>query len=88
VGKHFYGKSFPILNVNEEGLAHLKTGLYAQIKSTKSGSYIRISSGMVVAWIKRSPPAIYISPPTGKHTLGWRFEAVFSLLQTSIVAIL
>jgi len=43
VGKHFYGKTFPILNVNEEGLAHLKTGLYAQIESKKSGSSIRIS---------------------------------------------
>ena len=43
VGKYFYGKTFPILNVNEEALDHLKTGLYAQIKSTKSSSYIRIS---------------------------------------------
>jgi predicted aconitase with swiveling domain len=48
VGKHFYGKTFPILNVNEEGLDHLKTGLYAQIESKKSGSYIRISDSPAI----------------------------------------
>ena len=42
VGKHFYGKTFPIVNVDESDFHLLKTGIYAEIESKKNGSYIRI----------------------------------------------
>ncbi|MBW2478902.1 MAG: DUF126 domain-containing protein [Deltaproteobacteria bacterium] len=42
VGKHFYEKTFPIVNVDESDFELLKTGIYAEIVSRKNGSYIRI----------------------------------------------
>jgi predicted aconitase with swiveling domain len=42
VGKHFYGKSFPIVNVNKSDFALLKSGITAEIVSQKNGSYVRI----------------------------------------------
>lgn len=42
VGKHFYGKTFPIVNVDESDFYLLKTGIHAEIVSNKNGSYIRI----------------------------------------------
>jgi predicted aconitase with swiveling domain len=42
VGKHFYGKSFPIVNVGEPDLVHLKTGLDAEVISDKKGARVRI----------------------------------------------
>ena len=42
VGKHFYGKTFPIVNVAESDFNLLKIGKYAEIVSRKSGSYVRI----------------------------------------------
>jgi predicted aconitase with swiveling domain len=42
VGKHFYGKTFPIVNVAEPDFKLLKTGIYAEIVSQKKGSYVRI----------------------------------------------
>jgi predicted aconitase with swiveling domain len=42
VGKHFYGKTFPIVNVDESDFKLLKTGNYAEIVSGKNGSYVRI----------------------------------------------
>lgn len=42
VGKHFYEKTFPIVNVDESDFELLKTGNYAEIVSRKSGSYVRI----------------------------------------------
>jgi len=42
VGKHFYGKTFPIVNVDESDFELLKTGIYAELVSKKNGSYIRI----------------------------------------------
>lgn len=42
VGKHFYEKTFPIVNVDESDFELLKNGNYAEIVSRKSGSYVRI----------------------------------------------
>ena len=42
VGKHFYGKSFPIVNVNESDFDLLKTGITAKIVSRKTNSLVRI----------------------------------------------
>ena len=42
VGKHFYGKTFPIVNVEESDFKLLKTGIHAEIVSQKKGSYVRI----------------------------------------------
>src|SRR5210317_1298830 len=42
VGKHFYGKTFPIVNVAKPDFKLLKTGIYAEIVSQKKGSYVRI----------------------------------------------
>ena len=42
VGKHFYGNTFPIVNVAESDFNLFKTGLYADIVSKKNGSYVRI----------------------------------------------
>ena len=42
VGKHFYEKTFPIVNVDESDFELLKTGIYAEIVSQKNGSYVRI----------------------------------------------
>jgi predicted aconitase with swiveling domain len=42
VGKHFYGKSFPIVNVGEADLVHLKTGLDAEVISDNKGARVRI----------------------------------------------
>lgn len=40
VGKHFYGKTFPIVNVAESDFGHFESGLDAQIVSEKTASYI------------------------------------------------
>ena len=42
VGKHFYGKSFPIVNVNESDFALLKSGITADVLSRKANSVVRI----------------------------------------------
>jgi len=42
VGKHFYGNTFPIVNVDESDFDLFKTGLYAEIVSKKNGSYVRL----------------------------------------------
>lgn len=42
VGKHFYRKTFPIVNVDEADFELLKTGIHAKIVSQKKGSYVRI----------------------------------------------
>ena len=42
VGKHFYEKTFPIVNVDESDFELLKIGIYAEIVSQKNGSYVRI----------------------------------------------
>ena len=42
VGKHFYGKTFPIVNVAESDFKLLKTGIYAEIVSQHKGSCVRI----------------------------------------------
>lgn len=45
VGKHFYGKTFPIVNVAAQDIVLLKTGLQAAIKSDPNGSRVRLSNG-------------------------------------------
>lgn len=42
VGRHFYGKSFPIITVAESDFNRLKSGCQAQVTSGKENSYIRI----------------------------------------------
>jgi predicted aconitase with swiveling domain len=42
VGKHFYGKTFPIVNVEEADLDLLTSGLHAEVASQPNGSYVRI----------------------------------------------
>jgi predicted aconitase with swiveling domain len=42
VGKHFYGNTFPIVNVEKSDFDLFKTGLYAEIVSKKNDSYVRI----------------------------------------------
>lgn len=42
VGKHFYGKAFPIVNVAESDFHLLKNGIDAEIVSRKQSSYVRI----------------------------------------------
>jgi predicted aconitase with swiveling domain len=42
VGKHFYEKTFPIVNIAETDFALLKTGIQAGIVSSKNGSHVRI----------------------------------------------
>jgi predicted aconitase with swiveling domain len=42
VGKHFYGKTFPIVNVAESDFHLLETGIDAEIVSQKQLSYVRI----------------------------------------------
>lgn len=42
VGKHFYGKTFPIVNVAESDFHLLKTGVCAEIVSREQNSHIRI----------------------------------------------
>jgi len=42
VGKHFYGNTFPIVNVDESDFDLFKTGLYVEIVSKKNGSYVRL----------------------------------------------
>lgn len=41
VGKHFYGKAFPIVNVAESDFHLLETGIDAEIVSRKQSSYVR-----------------------------------------------
>lgn len=43
VGKHFYGKSFPIVNVGEGDLDRFETGLQAEIESHQTGTRIHLS---------------------------------------------
>lgn len=42
VGRHFYGKTFPIVNVAESDFDLLKTGIKAEIISQKKRSHVRI----------------------------------------------
>ena len=42
VGKHFYGKTFPIVNVDESDFCLLKTGNYVEVISKKNGSCVCI----------------------------------------------
>ena len=44
VGKHFYQKSFPIVNVSESDFERFETGPFAIIKSHPNGSLIQIQS--------------------------------------------
>jgi predicted aconitase with swiveling domain len=46
VGKHFYGKSFPIVTVAAQDIAVLKTGLPAAIKSDPNGSWVRLTRSL------------------------------------------
>jgi predicted aconitase with swiveling domain len=43
VGKHFYGKTFPIVNIAAGDLPILSTGAYAEVESRLDGACIRIS---------------------------------------------
>jgi predicted aconitase with swiveling domain len=43
VGKHFYGKSFPIVNVGEGDFDRFETGLQAEIESRQTGTRIHVS---------------------------------------------
>ena len=42
VGKHFYGKTVPIVNIAESNFHLLKTGIDAEIVSREQGSHIHI----------------------------------------------
>ena len=42
VGKHFYGKTFPIVNIAESNFHLLKKGIDAEIVSREQGSLIHI----------------------------------------------
>ena len=42
VGKHFYGKSFPIVNISAADFKFLKTGLHTEIESQPDGTCIRL----------------------------------------------
>lgn len=44
VGKHFYGKFFPIVNIDEADFDHLKTGQDAEIVSGQDGSRVTVSN--------------------------------------------
>jgi uncharacterized protein len=43
VGKHFYAKTFPILNVLREDFLKLKSGLYAEVTSDAGFSSVRVA---------------------------------------------
>lgn len=45
VGKHFYGKTFPIVNVAESDFGYFKTGQQAEIVSRQNTSQIVVSGG-------------------------------------------
>ena len=42
VGKHFYGKTFPIVNVAEDDFDRFQTGMLAKIESRQNGSLIHL----------------------------------------------
>jgi len=42
VGKHFYGKTFPIVNIRDSDFDFLKNGMDAVIFSQKNRSYVRV----------------------------------------------
>ena len=42
VGKHFYGKTFPIVNVHERDFDRLESGVDAAVLSTPHESWVRI----------------------------------------------
>jgi predicted aconitase with swiveling domain len=44
VGKHFYGKSFPIVNIDETDFGLLKTGMVAEVVSLRNDSCVRIKN--------------------------------------------
>jgi predicted aconitase with swiveling domain len=44
VGKHFYGKSFPIVNIDETDFGRLKTGMVAEVVSLRNDSCVRIKN--------------------------------------------
>lgn len=44
VGKHFYGKTFPILNVHERDFDRLGSGMDAAVVSTPDESWVRITN--------------------------------------------
>jgi predicted aconitase with swiveling domain len=43
VGKHFYGKTFPILNIHERDFDRLESGMNAAVVSTPESSCARIT---------------------------------------------
>jgi len=45
VGKHFYGKTFPIVNIAAGDFPILSTGAFAEVESRPAGACIRISEG-------------------------------------------
>ena len=42
VGKHFYGKTFPIVNIDEADFNFLKSGMDAEVVSLSNASCVRI----------------------------------------------
>ena len=45
VGKHFYGKTFPIVNIAAGDFPIVSTGAFAEVESRPAGACIRISEG-------------------------------------------
>ena len=44
VGKHFYGKSFPIVNIDERDFGLLETGMVAEVVSLRKDSCVRVKN--------------------------------------------
>jgi len=42
VGKHFYGKYFPVLTIDEDSFDHLKTGQFASISGDGKTAFVSI----------------------------------------------
>lgn len=42
VGKHFYGKTFPIVNVPDEAFLKLRTGLFAKVEADRNKAVVEI----------------------------------------------
>jgi uncharacterized protein len=43
VGKHFYGKTFPIVTVSDEDFERLQSGVYAQVEADPGSSSVRLA---------------------------------------------
>ena len=42
VGKHFYGKTFPIVNIPAEAFPKLRTGFFAKVETNKNKAVVEI----------------------------------------------